>query len=50
MKIELLIGVHSYKNGAGGLSKISLSEYNYSQTYLQSQNLFIQPADMFVDC
>lgn len=48
MKIELLIGVHSYKNG--GLSKISLSEYNFSQIYLQSQNLFIQPADIYVDC
>lgn len=42
MKIELLIGLHSYKSG---LSKISLS-----QIYLQSQNLFIQPADIYVDC
>lgn len=47
MKIELLIGVHSYKSG---LSKISLSEYNFSQIYLRSQNLFIQPADIYVDC
>lgn len=48
MKIELLIGVHSYKTG--GLSKISSSEYTFSRTYLQSQNLFIQPADIYVDC
>lgn len=39
---------HSYKNG--GLSKLSLSDYNFSQIYLQSQNLFMQPADIYVDC
>lgn len=48
MKIEHLIGVHLDENGRR--SKISLNGCNFGQICLQSRSLFMQPADICVDC